>query len=84
MGIAQLPEGATWRHIAGVAALGGIGFTMSLFIGMLAFPEPVMAGPLRIGVLTGSVLSAVVGYLVLRTARSSDNGWGSTAEVKAR
>jgi Na+:H+ antiporter, NhaA family len=69
MGLADLPEGARWLHIFGVAALGGIGFTMSLFIGMLAFPDPAMAGPLRIGVLTGSILSAVVGYLVLKSAK---------------
>ncbi len=69
MGLARLPEGATWRHIYGVAALGGIGFTMSLFIGMLAFPETAMAAQLRLGVLTGSILSAVTGYLVLRLAK---------------
>ncbi len=68
VGTARLPEGATWMHILGVAMLGGIGFTMSLFIGMLAFPEPAMAMPLRVGVLTGSLLSAVGGYLVLRVA----------------
>ncbi len=45
--------------------LGGIGFTMSLFIGMLAFPDPAQAAQLRLGVLAGSVLSAVAGYLVL-------------------
>lgn len=46
--------------------LGGIGFTMSLFIGMLAFPDPNYATPLRLGVLVGSLLSAVGGYLILR------------------
>ena len=45
--------------------LGGIGFTMSLFIGTLAFPDPSRAAELRIGVLTGSILSAIVGYLIL-------------------
>ena len=51
--------------------LGGIGFTMSLFIGMLAFPEPAYAAQLRLGVLAGSLVSAVAGYLLLRLARGS-------------
>jgi Na+:H+ antiporter, NhaA family len=64
-GLAGKPEGTTWTQILGVSMLGGVGFTMSLFIGMLAFPDPAQAAPLRLGVLAGSVLSAVAGYLVL-------------------
>ena len=64
--IASAPEGATWDQVLGVAMLGGIGFTMSLFIGMLAFPDPDYAAPLRLGVLVGSLLSAIGGYLLLR------------------
>ena len=64
-GLARLPEGAGWRHIVGVGCLGGIGFTMSLFIGMLAFPGPEHAADLRIGVLAGSIVSAIAGALVL-------------------
>ena len=64
-GLAAKPDGATWLQILGVAMLGGIGFTMSLFIGMLAFPDPAQAASLRLGVLTGSLLSAVAGYLIL-------------------
>ncbi len=64
-GIARLPLGVTWMHIFGVSLLCGIGFTMSLFIGNLAFEDPAMAAPVRLGVLTGSLLSAVAGYLVL-------------------
>ncbi len=62
------PEGAKWSQIFGVALLAGIGFTMSLFIGMLAFPEPSHAADIRLGVLIGSVVSAIAGYVVLRTA----------------
>jgi NhaA family Na+:H+ antiporter len=64
-GLAGKPDGATWLQILGIALLSGIGFTMSLFIGMLAFPDPAEAASLRLGVLTGSLLSAVVGYLIL-------------------
>jgi NhaA family Na+:H+ antiporter len=64
-GVAEKPDGSTWPLILGIAMLGGIGFTMSLFIGMLAFAEPAQAASVRLGVLTGSLISAVAGYLVL-------------------
>ena len=63
--ITRLPDGATWPQMCAVAVLGGIGFTMSLFIGMLAFPDPQYATPLRVGMLTGSLASAMVGYVLL-------------------
>src|SRR5262245_10871941 len=56
-GLASRPEGASWGQLVGVGFLGGIGFTMSLFIGMLAFPDPAHAAQLRLGVLAGSLLS---------------------------
>ena len=65
LGIARLPEGATWVSLYGVAVLAGIGFTMSLFIGTLAWDAADYAAPLRIGVLGGSLLSGIVGYLLL-------------------
>jgi NhaA family Na+:H+ antiporter len=74
--VAGKPEGATWPQILGVAMLGGIGFTMSLFIGMLAFPDPAQAAPLRLGVLTGSLMSAVAGYLVLAASSRAPSGAG--------
>jgi NhaA family Na+:H+ antiporter len=64
--IARLPEGASWRQLCGVATLGGIGFTMSLFIGSLAFDDAVRGGEVKFGVLLGSLLSALLGYVVLR------------------
>ncbi|RJF86234.1 Na+/H+ antiporter NhaA [Sphingomonas cavernae] len=67
LGIASKLRGATWLQIYGVAMLCGIGFTMSLFIGALAFPEnPLLIEEAKIGVLLGSVASALVGFLVLR------------------
>jgi NhaA family Na+:H+ antiporter len=68
LGIAAMPTGASWRRLHGVAVLGGIGFTMSLFIGTLAFDDAAHEAQVRLGVLAGSLLSAVVGYLVLRLA----------------
>lgn len=65
LGLAAPPEGASWVQIYGVALLCGIGFTMSLFIGGLAFDGPMLGDEVRIGVLGGSLLSAVCGYAVL-------------------
>jgi NhaA family Na+:H+ antiporter len=69
-GLAAKPDGATWPQIFGVAILGGIGFTMSLFIGMLAFTDAERAAEIRIGVLLGSLASALAGYLFLRAVTS--------------
>jgi len=66
LGVSAMPADATWRRLYGVAILGGIGFTMSLFIGTLAFDDAVHQSQVRLGVLAGSLLSAVVGYAVLR------------------
>jgi NhaA family Na+:H+ antiporter len=63
--LADLPGGATWRMMYGVALLCGIGFTMSLFIGTLAFDDPRRAADVRLGVIVGSLLSTIAGYLVL-------------------
>jgi Na+:H+ antiporter, NhaA family len=72
LGIAALPPGATWRGLYGVAILGGIGFTMSLFIGTLAFPDDATReAQVRLGVLAGSILSALAGWAVLRSQRKS-------------
>jgi len=68
LGIARLPEGVTWLQIYGASLLAGIGFTMSLFIGTLAFSDPEHAAAVRIGVLTGSLFSAIAGAVVLRLA----------------
>jgi len=69
LGLARRPAGASLAQLYGIALLAGIGFTMSLFIGGLAFPgQPHLADTVRIGVLSGSLLSAVAGYLVLRLA----------------
>jgi len=65
-GIARRPDGVSWMQIYGLSCLAGIGFTMSLFIGTLAYAGPEMMAQVRYGVLTGSLISAFVGYSVLR------------------
>ena len=65
-GVALKPGGIAWRDIAGVALLGGIGFTMSLFITELAFERGPIADAARVGILLGSIVAGVAGYLVLR------------------
>ncbi len=65
-GIAAKPRDASWQQIYGVALLCGIGFTMSLFIGGLAFSDPVQNDAVKIGVLLGSIASALTGWAVLR------------------
>lgn len=67
-GVARMPEGATWLQLYAVGIIAGIGFTMSLFIGSLAFVDPARAADVRIGVLGGSLVSAIVGYLLLQAA----------------
>jgi NhaA family Na+:H+ antiporter len=64
-GAGARPDGATEMQLFGTAILGGIGFTMSLFIGMLAFPDPQTSAHVKLGVLTGSLVSAILGYIVL-------------------
>lgn len=68
-GLARLPDGAGWAHMAGVALLAGIGFTMSLFIGGLSFGEGAEMDAVRLGVLFASALSAVLGFALLRRMR---------------
>ena len=68
IGLARLPEGTDWRQFYGVGLLTGIGFTMSLFMGTLAFPAETYDVDIRAAVLLASLASAICGYLVLRRA----------------
>ncbi len=63
--LAPMPTGARWSHMCGVALLCGIGFTMSLFIGLLAYDNVALQDLVKIGVLGGSIISGVLGYIVL-------------------
>ena len=67
--LAQRPDGASWAQLWGMALLCGVGFTMSLFIAALAFPaNPELVEQAKLGVLAGSLVSAVAGFGVLRLA----------------
>lgn len=77
-GIAQLPSGASWRSLFGVGCLGGIGFTMSLFIASLAL-EGTLLDAAKIGTLVGSTISAVVGYGLLYAVLPRTGELASTA-----
>ena len=66
LGICSLPEGLTWKHIAGVGFLGGIGFTMSIFIALLAYDNPILITESKIAILLASLVSGIIGFLWLR------------------
>jgi NhaA family Na+:H+ antiporter len=66
LGLAALPAGVTWRDLRGASLLGGVGFTMSLFVAALAFTDATLLSSAKIGVIVASTISGVGGYLVLR------------------
>jgi NhaA family Na+:H+ antiporter len=72
VGLARLPEGANWAGVYGISMLCGVGFTMSLFVGSLAFENQVLDPDFvfdeRLGIIMGSLLSGIFGYIVLRLA----------------
>lgn len=69
--LATLPEDVRWCHIVGVSAVAGIGFTVALFIGALAFDSAVLQEQAKVGILAASALAAGVGVVVLRIAASA-------------
>src|SRR5690606_3831386 len=69
LGFADLPTDASWTQLLGTALLCGIGFTMSLFIGLLAFAnQPLLQEEVKLGILCGSAIAGVLGSLVLLAA----------------
>jgi len=74
LGIASLPKGASWKTLYGVAVLTGIGFTMSLFVDSLAYNDTEMFHFAdKLAILLGSILSGVVGYIILRVTTKKPN-----------
>jgi len=68
-GIARLPQAVNWRSLLGYSCLAGIGFTMSLFIAMLAFEDAALVYAAKRGIIIGSLLAGIAGAVLLRTAR---------------
>ena len=66
MGLAKLPENVGWKQIHGLSLLAAIGFTMSLFIGNLAFADPALVDAVKLGVLSGSLVAALSGFFILK------------------
>ena len=74
LGMAALPDGATWRHVTGTAALAGIGFTVSLFVTGLAYEQADLVDHAKIGILTASALATALATLILVRAPSAEAG----------
>ena len=71
-GLADLPQGVTWRQMAGVGVLAGIGFTKSLFIAALAFAQPEVVATAKLGILIASLIAGSAGLLLLRRATQTE------------
>ncbi len=71
LGIVELPVGISWLHMAGVALVGGIGFTVAIFVAGLAFEDHLLVDAAKMGILGASLVAGLVGYCVLRLAARS-------------
>ena len=83
-GVAQLPANVGWRKIHGLSLLAAIGFTMSLFIGNLAFTDPAQVNAVKLGVLAGSLVAAVAGFVLIRSALGDKVPPAESREAHAR
>jgi NhaA family Na+:H+ antiporter len=72
LGLCSLPGEIKWKHIAGVGFLGGIGFTMSIFISLLAYDQPLLIDASKIAVLVASTVAGIIGYFWLRRTLSGE------------
>ena len=64
--LSDLPEGVNWGHIAGVSVLGGVGFTMAIFVTNLSFVDPATIAVAKAAILAASLVAGVVGFVILR------------------
>ncbi len=72
LGIADLPQGVRWSHVVGAGMLGGIGFTMSIFVSNLAFTDHLLQSEAKLAILITSLLAGVMGYVFLRYVTRAD------------
>jgi NhaA family Na+:H+ antiporter len=72
-GMAKLPDGVNWASLLGYACLAGIGFTMSLFIAMLAFDQTALVEAAKLGIFAGSLLAGIAGAIVLKVVAAPRN-----------
>lgn len=80
--LVQRPQGVSWTQLYGLACLTGIGFTMSLFIGNLAFADPEQIETVKLGVISGSLVSGILGYCLLRFAPKQGHATFAAKEPK--
>ncbi|RZM07775.1 MAG: Na+/H+ antiporter NhaA, partial [Pedobacter sp.] len=67
MGLTTLPSGAQWKHIIGIGILGGLGFTISIFVANLSFLQVELLSQSKFAILTGSIVAGIIGYITLRS-----------------
>jgi NhaA family Na+:H+ antiporter len=72
--VGRLPDGASWRHMTGLAIVAGVGFTVALFVASLSFDDPSTTDAAKVGILAGSLLAGVLGSVVLRGGTRSTAG----------
>lgn len=78
--IGVLPRRTTMKTVLGLGALAGIGFTVSLFVTELAFTHEILADEAKLGIFLGSFVAGVVGYLVLRSQKTPEEGFADATE----
>jgi NhaA family Na+:H+ antiporter len=74
LGLCTLPDGSNWKHILGIGFLGGIGFTMSIFITLLAFDQAHFIDNSKIAILVASLLSGISGFIILKVVKKAPSG----------
>ena len=84
LGLGRLPAGTTWSHVLGLAMVAGVGFTVALFVASLSFTDPDLTDSAKIGILGGSAVAGIVGYLFLRTLPAGVGAGDVDTEVLVR
>ncbi|MCQ2204733.1 MAG: Na+/H+ antiporter NhaA [Bacteroidales bacterium] len=80
-GLAEKPQGSSWHTMLGIGMMGGIGFTMSLFIAALAFKDPNILTQAKLGIFIGSMMSGIIGYAYLKWSLGRDEKLNMTNGV---